>query len=122
MAARPWITPEQVRAYTDNPKTARRDDEKLKTDVARAELYIISYTKNSFDDEMAYPAPPEPVALAALLLAEMYAGSAAETRYKSETFDDYSYTLADTGTKLENLDLGPLLDDYVQRNIKMRGV
>ena len=48
----------------------------------------------------------------------MYAFNAAEGAdgkggYKSETFDDYSYTMADTGEKLDNLDLRPLLDEYI---------
>lgn len=116
MATRPWVTPDNIREYTDNKKVKARSDAKLKMDIARAELYVISYTSNRFDDATKYPNAPEAVVMAVTLLAEMYAGSSAETdkgNFKSETFDDYSYTLADTAKKQENLDLGPLLDEFV---------
>lgn len=118
MAARPWVTPDEVKAYTDYPKVQARADAKLKIDISRAEQYVITYTNNRFEDDEKYPEAPESVKTAVILIAEMYAFNAAEGAdgkgaYKSESFDDYSYTLADTTTKLDNLVLGPLLDDYV---------
>lgn len=114
MARRPWVTPDEVREYTDKPTVAARSDAKLKIDITRAELYVISYTNNRFDDEQ-YPEAPEAVKTAVILIAEMYGNSAVEGKgeYKSESFDDYSYTFAETSVKLENLDLGPLLDEHV---------
>ena len=118
MATRSWVTPQEVKDYSDNPKIQNRNEEKLKLDIFRAEQYVIRYTGNTFEDDVKYPAVPEGVRLAVILLAEMYAASAAEHdeksgNYKNETFDDYSYTLADTAKKQENIDLGPLLDEYV---------
>jgi len=115
MATRPWVTPAEVKDYTDRQKVKDRADAKVKVDITRAEQYIIDYTNNRFDDGEKYPAMPEPVKTAAILVAEVYGNSAAEGKgeYKSETFDDYSYTVADTATKLENLDLGPLLDEFI---------
>ena len=115
---RPWVTPGEVKDYSDNPKIQNRNEEKLKVDIFRAEQYVIRYTGNTFKDDAKFPAVPEGVRLAVILLAEMYATSAAEYdeksgNYKSETFDEYSYTLADTAKKQENIDLGPLLDEYV---------
>lgn len=112
MADRPWVTPEEVREYTDYPKVQTRSDNKLVIDISRAELYVIAYTRNRFED---YAQIPAPVKNAVILVAEMYAQNAAEAKgaYKSETYDDYSYTLADTGAKLDNLLLAPLLDEYV---------
>ena len=121
MATRPWVTPQEVKDYSDNPKVQNRTDEKLKFDIARAELKVIRYTKNRFEDNEKFPVIPEPVSLAVILLAEMYAGSSAEIdkgNYKSESFDEYSYTVADTATKQENIDLGPLLDDYVVEAVR----
>lgn len=118
MAKRPWVTPTEVKDYTDYPAVKNRADAKLKADILRAEQHIISYTNNRFDDEAKFPEIPEPVKTAVILVAEMFAFNAAEGaegkgNYKSETFDDYSYTLADTTAKLDNLSLGSLLDDYI---------
>lgn len=113
---RPWITPEDVRKYTDHADVAERSDEKLKVDIARAEGKVISITHNDFSDEEKYPEIPEPVKIATLLLAEAYAKNAieaAKTRFKSETFDDYSYSLESGMIDIDGLDLGYLLDDYV---------
>ena len=131
MAARPWVTPKEVIDYSDNQRVKNRAEEKLTVDIFRAEQYVIKYTNNRFDDDTKYPTAPEPVRMAIILLAESYASSASESdknsgNYKSETFDDYSYTLADTAKKQENLDLGPLLDEFAQSaprnavNMKLR--
>lgn len=118
MARRPWVMPGEVKAYTDYPTVQSRTDAKLQIDISRAEQYIISYTNNRFEDNEKYPAIPEQVKTAVILVAEMYAFNAAQGAegkgaYKSESFDDYSYTLEETTVKLDNLLLGPLLDDYV---------
>jgi hypothetical protein len=113
MATRPWITSADVKDYTEFPKVKERPDPKLQLDIVRAEQYIISRTNNKFDDNVAYPMIPEPVKLATILVAEFYANTAADdaSKFESETFDDYSYTRSDV--KVEDLDLEPLLKDYV---------
>lgn len=115
MAKRPWVTPAEVKAYSDFQAVQNRSDDKLKIDITRAEQYVISYTNNRFDGK-EYPEPPEEVKTAVILVAEVYAYNAVEgdRKLKSETFDDYSYTLSDANApKLDALDLGPLLDDFV---------
>jgi hypothetical protein len=119
MATRPWATPGDVREYTGRASVKERSDAKLAVDISRAEQYVASYTRNRFDDPEKYPAVPESVKTAVILIAEAYAADAAGLgagagMFKSETFDDYSYTAADTAYKLGNLDLGPLLDEYVE--------
>ena len=129
MATRPWVTPQEIRDYTDHSKVQTRSEEKLKVDIARAELRVINYTHTNFADEKKYPAIPEPVRLAVILLAEMYASASTEiekSNYRSESFDEYSYTAADSATKQESIDLGTLLDEYVEEiecnnvNMKLR--
>ena len=117
MAKRPWVTPEEVKEYTENVKVKERPDEKLRWDIVRAEMYVIKYTGNRFNDDVKYPEIPDNVKLAVILLAEMYSSSAATSdknsgNYESESFDDYSYKIADTAKKQENIDLGPLLDEF----------
>lgn len=115
MAKRPWAAPSDVKAYSDFQAVKNRTDEKLKIDITRAEQYIISYTNNRFDDDAKYPQIPEAVKTAVILVAEVYAYNAVEgeRKLKSETFDDYSYTLSDANApKLDALDLGPLLDEF----------
>jgi hypothetical protein len=116
MAARPWITPQDVRDYTDHADVINRTDAKLSIDISRAESKIMSITHNKFDDPDTYPKIPESVRLAVILVAEAYAKNAlerAKKQIKSETFDDYSYTLGSGEIDLESLDLDELLKDFV---------
>lgn len=118
MAERPWVTPEDVKEYTEYAAVQNRTDARLRVDISRAEQYVISYTNNHFTD---YETIPEPVRTAVILLAEGYAyGAAADTktggkRLKSESFDDYSYTAADSETDWDTLlnDVKILLDPYI---------
>lgn len=123
MVERPWITPEDVKEYSDVQAVKERTDAKLAVDITRAEQYVITYTHNTFAD---YDEIPVPVKTAVLILAEHYAHGAVFTAkgVKSETFDDYSYTAADGVTSIDDLGLAALLDDYVivkaNSNVTMR--
>lgn len=118
MAERPWVKPSEVKAYTDIQAVQERAKAKLEMDIMRAEQYIITYTHNRFED---YDEIPAPVKTAVILLAEAYASYAnilKETKggaFKSETFDDYSYSAGDGTFEdfIKALDLAALLDDYV---------
>lgn len=52
MPKRPWITPQQVRDYSETPEVLKRSDAKLSVDISRAEQYIITYTHNKGLEEM----------------------------------------------------------------------
>lgn len=112
MAVRPWVTPQEVKDYSEIAAVQKRSDARLTVDITRAEQYVITYTHNSFKDEEEIPTP---VKTAVLILAEAYAHNAivAAKEVKSETFDDYSYTTEATQISVEALDLAALLDDYV---------
>lgn len=118
MAARPWVLPKEVKAYTDIEAVQQRKKEKLEVDISRAEQYVITYTHNQFTE---YDEIPGPVKTAVILLAEAYASYAYQLKktgggaVKSETFDDYSYTAGD-GTfdgQVKALDLSALLDGFI---------
>lgn len=114
MAARPWVTPEDVRQYTSHEDVSNRPDEKLVFDISRAELKVIAKTNNSFGEE--YPEIPDPVKMAVILLAEAYAKNSIEAtkkRIRSETFDEYSYSVESGTVDIDNLDIEDLLADYV---------
>ena len=116
MAARTWVTPEEVKAYTSQEDVQNRPHEKLAFDISRAELKVIAKTINNFEDEEKYPEIPEPVKMAVILLTEAYAKNAVEAtrkQVKSETFDDYSYTAESSTIDIEALDLDDLLGPYV---------
>lgn len=119
MATRPWVTPQEVRDYSDRPRVVERTDAKLAIDISRAEQYVINYTHNRFEDPEKYPTVPESIRTAVILIAEAYAAYAADFgtgvgTFKSESFDDYSYTAADTAYIIGNLDLGSLLDEFIE--------
>lgn len=129
MAERPWVLPKDVKAYTDIEAVQQRTKAKLEMDIARAEQYVITYTRNRFE---SYDTIPDPVRTAVILLAEAYASYANQLKktgggaVKSETFDDYSYTAGEGGFDelVKALDLAALLDDFVitkaSGNITMR--
>ena len=63
-----------------------------------------------------YDEIPEPVKMAVILVAEAYAKNdieAAKKKIKSESFDDYSYTVEAGTISLDSLDLEELLADYI---------
>lgn len=125
MADRPWVLPEEIREYTDRQSVKDRTDAKLEIDISRAEQYVIKYTRCKFDDPSEFPEIPRAVKTAVILLAEAYAANAVNFgagmgAYKSESLDDYSYTAAETSYIIDNLDLGPLLDEFVLKEAKNR--
>lgn len=123
MATRPWVTPEEVKLYTDIAAVQNRADAKLEVDIFRAEQRVIALTNNTFDrigddGEEVYPTIPTAVKTAVILLAEAYAkrvsdSSVAKT-LKSETFDDYAYTTETTVIDESDLGLDDLLRDYIE--------
>lgn len=112
MAERPWVTPQEVREYSEIPAVQQRSDARLAVDIARAEQYVITYTHNSFKDMQEVP---QAVKTAVMILAEAYGHNAvlAAKEVKSETFDDYSYTSESSQISIDGLDLAALLDDFV---------
>lgn len=113
MAERPWVTPQEVKDYSEIPAVQKRSDARLTVDIARAEQYVITYTHNSFKDLEEIP---QAVKTAVLILAEAYGYNAviAAKEVKSETFDDYSYTAEASQISIGALDLAALLDDWVK--------
>lgn len=109
---RPWVTPQEVRDYSEFDSVQKRTDVKLTIDISRAEQYVIDYTHNTFEECSELPSS---VRTAVILLAELYAHNAVERtkQLKSETFDDYSYTAESTILEIKDLDLSSLLDEYV---------
>lgn len=112
MAVRPWVTPQEVREYSEITEVKSRTDKRLEMDIARAEQYVIQYTNNKFEKDSTVP---ESIKIAVILLAESYAYNAviSTKEMKSETFDDYSYTAELRQLSVNNLDLKSLLDEYV---------
>lgn len=112
MAQRPWVTPQEVREYSEVPAVQQRSDTRLKVDIARAEQYVLTYTHNSFKNEEL----PQAVKTAVLILAEAYGHNSAIVagEIKSETYDEYTYTTETKQISIEALDLVALLDDYVK--------
>ena len=111
--ARPWVTPQDVRDYSDYEDVKSRADNKLRIDITRAEQAVISYTNNKFDDDSLMTIP-ENVKTAVILLAENFAHNVhrASIAYKSETLDDWSYTSNDVQLSISDLGLESLLDEF----------
>ena len=121
MVSRPFITPRDVKEYTEYPKVCNRLDNKILVDISRAESYIARYTNNTFEK---YLEVPESVKTATLIIAEAYSYNAclvADDK-KSETFDDYSYTTERNYIDISSLDIHMLLEKFVMKksNIDMK--
>lgn len=114
MAKKPWIFPSDVKEYSNSIDVQNRTDQKLFYDITRAISYIIFKTNNKFEDDFEQ-IPPD-VRMATILLAEAYAKQAIPQKdngnIKSETFDDYSYTVETNSDLADLLDLGSLLEPY----------
>ena len=113
---RPWITPKQILEYTSSPKVNARTDTQLAYDIARAEKYVIFHTHNNFDSKEYESGLPSDVTMAVIILAEAYAKQAIMQKdgaLKSETFDDYSYTVETGADIADSLGLGAMLEEYV---------
>lgn len=113
MVVRPWVTPKEIRDYSSNKDVKNRTDIQLSVDITRAEQYVISRTNNDFSE---YEAVPQNVKTAVILLAESYGYNSAvlSRNLKSETLDDYSYTVENKEIDLSELDVSYLLKDYVK--------
>ena len=107
-----WITPDEVREYSDIKAVKERNDSKLSVDITRAQQYIVTYTHNDFNE---FDEIPIAVKTAALILSEAYAynSNISSNEKKSETFDDYSYTAESVLISAQSLDLAALLDEFV---------
>lgn len=115
MATRPWVTPQEIKDYTDFEKVMARTEPKLQTDIVRAENYIIHRTNNNFQDDQKYPGIPSDIKLATILVAEFYANiKDPQKRYQSETFEDYSYTISDgSDISVDDIDISALISPYI---------
>jgi hypothetical protein len=130
---RPWVTPTQVKEYTDFQKVKDRTDPKLEVDIRRSENAIIEYLNRDFteiDPEtgekyidpntgLPYVDIPLDVIDATIILAESIALNAISSSraegLQSEDFDDYSYKRfsMDDFKWVTNLNLGPNLNRYI---------
>lgn len=116
MAARPWITTNELISYSDFPDVQSRAPEKLSVDIKRSEASIISYCKQDFS---TYETIPDDIKTADLLLAEYFAHNAQAIQKagakQSETFDDYSYSIgtSDMSSMFTALGIDVLLNAYV---------
>ena len=117
MTTRPWVTPTDVKEYTEIKRVQERADNRLAIDITRAEQYIIKYTNNDFSE---YTDLPEPVRLATILLAEINACNSVilARDKKSETLDDYSYTAETSVKSYDDLGLDTLLDSFIKTKSK----
>lgn len=119
MAKRPWVTPSEVKEYSEFDTVKGRSADKLMIDISRAETQIMALTNNKdFLDDAIYAEIPPEIKNAVIVLAEAYAHNAVEKTKakKSETFDDYSYTAESTTLNVGDVlsEIAPLLEDYMK--------
>lgn len=104
---RPFITPDDLIAYTTYESVKSRSTSQLEVDIARGELYAMHYCGQDFSDVEEDTPAAECLVLAVKILAEMYAYNAqlkttivnesnGGHSVRSESSQDYSYTYSST--------------------------
>lgn len=112
------ITPDEIKAYTSFAAVKKRSEEQLKSDILEATVEAKGIVGHDFSAPEYTPLPDE-VRLALIKLAQFYALINADESmtkgYKSERFENYSYTLPD-GNSIRKPDLSSLLNDFIKKD------
>lgn len=112
------ITPEEIKDYTSFAAVKKRSDGQLKSDILEATVEAKGIVGHDFSGPEYTPLPDE-VRLALIKLAQFYALINADESmtkgYKSERFENYSYTLPD-GNPIRKPDLLSLLNDFIKKD------
>lgn len=116
--SRPWITPNELVQFTEHEGVKNKSPTRMDVMISLAESKIIAYCKHDFSDEEKYPELPEEVKNATLILADAlcYNDSLRTSgKLKSESYDDYSYSVdvTETSTDFDILGITSLLDPFV---------
>lgn len=115
-----YITPQEVIDYSTIPEVQNRDPKRLQIDIMRAEAKIDSFLpfNKKLKDIIKDPNNiPDDIKVGIILYAEYYAYKQTfiqKTGMKSETFDDYSYEVMDSGFNLEEPDIMSLFQHYIK--------
>ena len=115
---RPWITPEELVKFTEHEGVKNKLPERMLVMISLAESKIIAYCKHDFSDKEKYSELPEAVKNATLILADAicYNDSLRTSgKLKSESYDDYSYSVdvTETSTDFDILGITSLLDPFI---------
>lgn len=118
MSTRPWITVDDLSAFTEHEEVKNKSAVKTIVMIALAESKIINYCKQDFSNSEKYSEIPADVKNATLILADAlcYNDSLQLTgKLQGETFDDYSYTIetVEVSTDFDILGISSLLAPYV---------
>lgn len=121
MANRLWVTYDEVLKITKHPDLFEKNKLRVEMMISIAESKIISYCKNDFSNDIKYPELPTAVKSATLILADALVYNdnlRTESVIKSESYDDYSYTVDvnESTVALDELGLSSMLDPYVRED------
>lgn len=115
---RPWVRPEQLVEFSEHESVKSKSTIRLSAMISLAESKIIAFCKHDFSDEDKYPELPLDVKNATLILADALCYNDSlqiSGTLKSETYDDYSYTVEvkEISTDFDILGIESLLKPYV---------
>lgn len=115
---RPWITADELERFTERTEVKDLNPLRKSVMINLAESKIIAYCHHDFSDEK-YPEIPMAVKNATYILAEAFCyNDRRQTTgvIKSETYDDYSYTIesSEISTDFDVLGIATLLKPYVE--------
>lgn len=114
---RPWVTTEELLEFTERSEVKKKSPAKIAVMISLAESKIISFCKHDFSNDDDYPTVPQDIKNATLILADAlcYNDSLRTSGVvKSESFDDYSYTVdvGEVSIDFDVLGISALLEPY----------
>ncbi|MBC1233156.1 DUF3199 family protein [Listeria booriae] len=129
-----YITPKELKTYSEFESVQERSDESLLLDIIEAESDLESTLRQPISEVLDVDEKlPEKLRIALLKLAQFFAlinsDDSIQKGYTSEKMSDYSYTIG-SGDSLKKPDISGLINGFINEDVqklkkglfRMRGI
>lgn len=129
-----YITPKELKTYSEFESVQERSDESLLLDIIEAESDLESTLRQPISEVLDVDGKlPEKLRIALLKLAQFFAlinsDDSIQKGYTSEKMSDYSYTIG-SGDSLKKPDIAGLINGFINEDVqklkkglfRMRGI
>ncbi|MBC1209475.1 protein YqbG [Listeria booriae] len=129
-----YITPQELKSYSEFEAVKERSDDSLSLDIIEAESDLESTLRQPISEVLDVDEKlPEKLRIALLKLAQFFAlinsDDSIQKGYTSEKMSDYSYTIG-SGDSLKKPDISGLINGFINEDVqklkkglfRMRGI